>query len=521
MRRQCSSPPPNAPPRTQKRANPGQEIPRAMCWSRLHETTTEGAAMQGRRMGSMIRLTSIGDVIKAASVNGFCPTEEHGVNSLLIDCPGCGGAQSARLQPTPEAADVASIWCSTCRWVPLVQLLTPCIAAGRKALAEHQNEARRSYLLIDLLADARLMAPPPMLIAGLLRILGITLLHGREKLGKSTLSAQIAAALTRGGEFLGRPVRRTFVVWIAADEPMQDAAKRLREFGADERSVLIVDGRRGPQELRAELKKAAGYADGLDLVVVIDTLAELVSPMITSENDSAPMIKALRQYVEVIRAASAACILVHHSNKSGSDYRGSQAIGGIVDAVAQFRERYAAKADPTAPPQEAEGEFDTRRVLEVRSRWAAQQKWHLTFIGSRYELGDLPVPIEERIRMQLRGEPGISGSQLATRIGAKKQAVLDALNKLVAAKLVERFGTDKRPLHRLPRTESEPPSAEGRQEAGTDAEPIAGSRGAPSVPELPSVPQTPEPIGFQGEEDTYWELLLADESTLEPVEDAA
>lgn len=388
------------------------------------------------------------------------------------------------------------------------------------------NGQPRSYLLCDLLCDAALMAPPAMLVAGLLRLLGITLFHGREKLGKSTFVAQLVAAITTGTVFLGQQLAPAFVVWVAADEPIQDAALRLKRYGANQGRVLIVDGRRGPDELAAELATAKGHADGLPLIVVVDTLAELVSPMITSENDSAPIIKALRRYIGVVREANAACVLIHHSNKSGSDYRGSQAIGGIVDAVAHFRERYATRPDPNAPPVEHDGPTDTRRVLEIRSRWAGHQKRHLTYDGNQYVLGDAPVPLAQRILAYLRESAPVSGSHLAQKLSANKQAVLTALNALESLNAVNRSGTGRHTVFAVAAnplgTEVEPQAQSGNAAhvtLGTEAEPQADATEILSVPDRPSVTRCPEPNA--DEDPGYWGSLASDAAKLELFEDAA
>lgn len=409
-------------------------------------------------------------------------------------------SQASRMVPEPE-------WAPECD-----QVFPP--DGSKPAFDKLKYDGQpRSYLLRALLADPALMTLPAMLVTGLLRLLGVTLLHGREKLGKSTFVAQLVAAITTGTEFLNQQLAPAFVVWIAADEPIQDAALRLKRYGANPDRVLIVDGRRGPDELADELAKAKQHAGSMPVIVVVDTLAELVSPMITSENDSAPMIKALRQYIGVVRDANAACVLIHHSNKGGTDYRGSQAIGGIVDAVVHFRERYATRTDPNAPPAENDGPTDTRRVLEVRSRWAGQQKRHLTYDGERYVLGDAPVPLPQRILAYLRNGEPVSGSHLAQELAANKQAVFSALKELESQREVIRTGTGKHTVYAItekpPGTEAEPHTHSGDAGDvmnGTEAEPEESSGEIASVPELLSETVVSEPK----DDDSEWTSRLAD-----------
>ncbi len=395
-------------------------------------------------------------------------------------------------------------------------LSEPDWASECEALLEARSRPiMRSVLLRDLLLDTERMRPPKMLVADLVRQNGTSLFFGREKRGKTTVVSQMAASLTTGGTFLGEALSPAFVLWIAADEPLPDTATRLQRYGADTAKVSVVDGRIGARELAQELQAVRGVATTLPVVVVVDTLGELLSPMIANENDSAPMLKAMRPYIDAIRVAGAACIFIHHSNKSGSDFRGSGAIGGAVDCLVHFRERYPASRDPNVAPVETDDVVDTRRVLDIKSRWSTVKK-HLQFDGALYALGDAPASLPLRIEMQLRQHGAISGSRLAEALGAKKQSVLDELKRLESAGVVTRSGAGTHPVY-LDATMSgtgggtdaglcapndgnrtgTAPIPEQR-ETGTGAEPELTQPIIASVPELTSQRVAREPIDDDG-----------------------
>src|SRR5207247_10556539 len=64
------------------------------------------------------------------------------------------------------------------------------------------ERAGRSRSLAEILTDPDARKPPPPVVPGLAWAGRITLVSAREGVGKSTLFAAAAAAITTGGEFL-------------------------------------------------------------------------------------------------------------------------------------------------------------------------------------------------------------------------------------------------------------------------------------------------------------------------------
>jgi RecA-family ATPase len=73
------------------------------------------------------------------------------------------------------------------------------------------------YTLAELLRRPELYAEPPIVVPELLFMGRVTLLSAREKFGKTTFSAQLAAALSAGIPFLGDLLPASVVVWYALD----------------------------------------------------------------------------------------------------------------------------------------------------------------------------------------------------------------------------------------------------------------------------------------------------------------
>ena len=121
--------------------------------------------------------------------------------------------------------------------------------AGLPPEERHRPPSMRSLSparsLGDLLADPSLLVEPEILIPFLAVTNRTTLLSGREKSGKSTLTAQLVADATRGRDVLGMPIPvPRSVLWYSIDEPLGDIIHGNQTFRIHKASVndaLVCD----------------------------------------------------------------------------------------------------------------------------------------------------------------------------------------------------------------------------------------------------------------------------------------
>lgn len=73
--------------------------------------------------------------------------------------------------------------------------------------------------------------PPVYYIDGILPV-GLSIMAGRPKLGKSYLALQMALAVHCGGMFLGRKVSRARALYLALEDSEQRLASRLKQLVA-------------------------------------------------------------------------------------------------------------------------------------------------------------------------------------------------------------------------------------------------------------------------------------------------
>ena len=288
------------------------------------------------------------------------------------------------------------------------------------------------YTLRVLYERPELLQPPPAVIPNLAWAGCSSLLSAREKTGKSTLVGQAAAALSVGGTFLGGSLTPGRTLWYAIDEPLGDSVRRFQQYGGDPDRLLLQPERPSAADLHAEIE-----ATGASLVV-IDTLAELWSGLIESDRDAGAVATFLRPYIRVIRETQAALIVLHHTTKLGTEYRGSVQLGASVDTVLTLRRPQVLSVQPGAAAiagEDDEADDDGRRTLRGKGR-GVTVNMRLHFDGVRYSLGDQPMPLRARIGLELDRAPA-SGTELADRLRIRKETVLAELKAMQRDDLIE------------------------------------------------------------------------------------
>jgi AAA domain/Bifunctional DNA primase/polymerase, N-terminal len=151
---------------------------------------------------------------------------------------------------------------------------------------------------------------------------GLTLLSGREGVGKSTWAYRIAALLTQGalpGAFYG--VARSVVVAATEDAWEQTIVPRLLAAGADLNMILRVEvetatGGEGltlPTDVRALAQICSDYSVAL---ILLDPLMGTISGSLDSHKD-AEVRRALEPITRLADVAKLSVIGLIHQNKGG------------------------------------------------------------------------------------------------------------------------------------------------------------------------------------------------------------
>lgn len=165
----------------------------------------------------------------------------------------------------------------------------------------------------------------------------LAMLVAGEKTGKSTLFYALASAASKGAPFLGRRTQKSGVLILGLEEDATDVKIRARLFGMTPDDPVIFRIGDLPNTPRThEQVRDTVLKHGIKLVF-LDTLGHHLATVLDSENDNLAVLKAVRPWMRLARETRAAVVLVHHTGKSGQEYRGASAFGGVVDQILTLR----------------------------------------------------------------------------------------------------------------------------------------------------------------------------------------
>lgn len=151
----------------------------------------------------------------------------------------------------------------------------------------------------------------------------VTLLAGREGIGKSTVALDIAAQLTRGtldGRYLGRP--QNVVICATEDSWSHTIRPRLQAVGCDLDRVFHIavqdeDGHEraivAPQDTR---RMEAAFTQVKPALMIIDPLMAIIDGRVDTHKQ-AEVQQALEPMVKMCERVGMAILALIHVNKSG------------------------------------------------------------------------------------------------------------------------------------------------------------------------------------------------------------
>lgn len=237
--------------------------------------------------------------------------------------------------------------------------------------------------------------PPNWLIDRILPEVGLTILGGKPKVGKSWLALQIAGAVGSGDEVLGRKAKQGRVLYFC----IEDRKERIKSRGQlqeipDHAEVIFAESLE-PLDGNgmAELETLCDQVK--PVMVVIDTLAAAKSGKV-DENAAGPMADLANGLQRMAHERRLALLLIAHHRKGLADspiesLRGSSALAGAADMILGL------------------GVKSPAHILEIQGRDTEDATYRMEF---------------EDYRWKLRGNE----RELAK--GEANEEVLDALRRL-------------------------------------------------------------------------------------------
>jgi hypothetical protein len=281
----------------------------------------------------------------------------------------------------------------------------------------------------EVLADPELSRPPEAVIPRLAYRSRVSMLASREKLGKTTLVAAGAATVSTGGAFLGEQSAEGCVLWVGPEEALGDQANRLNDFGCDPERVYILDRVTDPvADVWAAIEQTR------PVLIVIDTLASLVSTLDLDPGSSAAWTPIMAGFCRMARDSGAAVLLIHHARKSDGAYRDSSAIGAGVDLILEMG---------------AEAGGGTVRKVRGRGRWRVDD-FAVQLEGEHWALVAGELSLETLVYLYVERNPGASLRAVRAGVQGKARLVDDALRRLEARGAIENTGVSQGHEYRVP-----------------------------------------------------------------------
>jgi RecA-family ATPase len=202
------------------------------------------------------------------------------------------------------------------------------------------QEINRMMTADDILSRER--KETKFVVTGVLPI-GLTLLAGKPKNGKSWLALQMALAKSAGGRMFGKSVDAGGALYLALEDSptrLQDRMSKMswpRGLPCEFITMLDYQKEIGPLNKGGNLKLAKLIEERGYKLVIIDTFSR---SCYLKKNEEDLVVPALVPLQEMAHKHECAVVLIHHHNKGFGrgrdvidDVLGSTGIAGVADTI--------------------------------------------------------------------------------------------------------------------------------------------------------------------------------------------
>ncbi len=194
-----------------------------------------------------------------------------------------------------------------------------------------------SVAFADELPEA--FTPPDELVEGVLTAGDGSVLYGDSNSGKTFLVIDMAAAVARGAQWMGRNTEPGLVVYLAAESPASVRGRlqayqrhhgvRVPNFAIVQSPIDLFDGDADTEAVIAVVRQLERQRGQKVRLIVGDTLARLSAG--ANENAGQDMGLVVRRFDRIRSACNAHFLLIHHSGKAAAN--GARGWSGIRAAV--------------------------------------------------------------------------------------------------------------------------------------------------------------------------------------------
>lgn len=261
----------------------------------------------------------------------------------------------------------------------------------------------------------------------------LTLLYGRDKIGKTLLSLDMVRAVRTGTPFLNHfaAVEGGVIALLLDDPPGLVRERLVQNLGLSDESLWVATHLDADTDCPMRLLDALAEEarSRRPALIVVDALYVLLegAEQLHLAGGMRPLMRALDGIAE---ESGAAVLLIHHPRKSDEEAAGSFVIRASAKSILRLSKPREDR------DQDGDAGDTTRRVLRVEGKFLPEAKYALDFHGPGQwtllgEAGE--VRTEElggRLLAAISQEPGLTAEELAERINRRKGDVARALRQL-------------------------------------------------------------------------------------------
>jgi len=261
----------------------------------------------------------------------------------------------------------------------------------------------------------------------------LTLLIGKDKIGKTLFAMEMIRAVRSGTPFLGQfPAAQGEVIALFLDDPTGLVRERLVErLGLSDDGLAVAthldaDTDHPPRLLDALANEAAARRPAL---IIVDALYVLLKGR-EQLQQAGEMVPLMRRLDRIAEESGAAVVLIHHPRKSDEEAAGSFVIRASAKSILTL----------SRPRDQDDGGGDPntgRRLLHVEGKFLPEASYALGFGGpgqwrllgeaGQVRMEDLGAAVEAEVSRQ----PGLTADDLAGSLSRRPEYVRGALKELV------------------------------------------------------------------------------------------
>ncbi|MCU1240992.1 MAG: uncharacterized protein JWO71_1718 [Candidatus Acidoferrum typicum] len=221
------------------------------------------------------------------------------------------------------------------------------------------------------------------LVDDLLLDIGVSMLCGKPKTGKSTFARQLAVAVAEGTTFLGKPTICGDVLYLILEGPKGVVQQHLKKLGCTEkRGTVHVVHEQMPHRGELGLKRLEATLKTLPKVklVIVDPVSKLLRLADSDSYDEVTVV--IEKLEQIAKTYSLHLQFLTHGKKRGSDDVGDSPIGSTGFRGGTDTNIFLSKQG-------------TQRIISTEQRWGISMEPTLLFFDEEREAMSLGSTVED------------------------------------------------------------------------------------------------------------------------------